>query len=197
MKHLFIAIAVVLFALSVSAQEEFLFQFKDAKGKYGFKDMMTNKVVIPAQYDEVGNFMREANLAWVKKNKKYGFIDNKGKLIVPLIYDFALDFTNGRALVNKGRHTTEDPAGYKPGKYGFIDKTDKEVIPLIYTEAEFFNEDRARVGNGEKVGFIDPSGKEVIPLIYDDADLHFKEGKVEVTLGEKTFFIDKNGKKVK
>ena len=29
--------------------------------------MMTNKVVIPAQYDEVGNFMREANLAWVKK----------------------------------------------------------------------------------------------------------------------------------
>ena len=51
-------------------------------------------------------------MAKVKKNNKYGFIDFKDKkLVIPLIYDNALNFNTGVAPVKKGT------------KWGVIDKT--------------------------------------------------------------------------
>ena len=35
----------------------------------------------------------------VKKNGKYGYINKKGKLIIPLIYEKALPFKNNKAII--------------------------------------------------------------------------------------------------
>ncbi|MBK7505883.1 MAG: WG repeat-containing protein [Bacteroidetes bacterium] len=48
---------------------------------------------------------------------KFGFLDNSGKEVIPLIYDDAFRFSEGLAIVEKN------------GKSGYIDKTGKEVIP--------------------------------------------------------------------
>ncbi|MBR5028815.1 MAG: WG repeat-containing protein [Bacteroidales bacterium] len=41
-------------------------------------------------------------LARVKKNRKWGFIDKCGKVVVPLEYDDAYNFSEGLAVVWKG-----------------------------------------------------------------------------------------------
>ena len=58
--------------------------------------------------------------AEVMINGKWGFIDESGKEVVPLIYDYIESFENGFAevMIND--------------KWGFIDESGKEVVPLIY-----------------------------------------------------------------
>ncbi|RLG25198.1 WG repeat-containing protein, partial [Methanosarcinales archaeon] len=52
-------------------------------------------------------------LARVVKNGKYGFVDKKGKIVIPLKYDNAGSFSEGLAWVEKD------------GKEGFVDKKGK------------------------------------------------------------------------
>lgn len=54
----------------------------------------------------------------MKKDGKIGFINEKGKLVIPLIYDNVSYFEkNGLVKVSKNR------------KFGFINKEGKEIIP--------------------------------------------------------------------
>jgi hypothetical protein len=48
------------------------------------------------RYDYVGNFKEER--ARVRLNGKYGFVDTEGNEIVPLKYDWADSFYDGRAV---------------------------------------------------------------------------------------------------
>ena len=66
-------------------------------------------------------------LARIERDGKYGFIDQTGKVVIPLNYDDTWSFSEGLALVSRN------------GKYGFIDKTSKVVIPLKYDKADSFN----------------------------------------------------------
>ena len=61
------------------------------------------------KYDYVGKFSSNG-LAYVKLNGKYGFIDQTGKIIIPLKYDYVGDFFDRLAYVELN------------GKYGFINK---------------------------------------------------------------------------
>ena len=114
-------------------------------------------------------------------NKKFGFIDKTGKVVIPLIYDYAWHFSEGLAGVEKN------------GKRGFVDKTGKVVIPLIYDDAGWFSEGLAEVGKNGKYGFVDKTGKVVVPLIYDYA-YHFYNGEAEVSVDDEHFYIDKEGR---
>jgi hypothetical protein len=115
------------------------------------------------------------DLAAVKKNDKWGFIDKTGKVVIDLIYDYEYDmytaehqypFKDGRAKV------------YKNGKYGMIDKNGIEVIPTIYDNIRYFlNSDGSGYKydggyviavNDGKYGILDYyTGEIVVPLIYD------------------------------
>ena len=63
------------------------------------------------EYDFVDSFSER--LARVVKNGKYGFVDKKGKIVIPLKYDNAGSFSEGLAWVEKD------------GKEGFVDKKGK------------------------------------------------------------------------
>jgi hypothetical protein len=128
-------------------------------------------------------------LAKVSRNGFKGYIDNTGKEVIPLIYDYALDFSDGLAKVRND--------GYSYSyKWGCIDKTGKEVISLIYTDISHFSDGLAWVLNdGYKWGCIDKTGKEVIPFIYDEAG-GFSEGLAAVRKDNRWGFIDKAGKEV-
>jgi len=62
-------------------------------------------------------------MAAVRQNGKYGFVDQKGKEIVPPKYDHTWKFIGGYAAVKLN------------DKYGFIDQKGKLVVPLIYEGA--------------------------------------------------------------
>ncbi len=154
--------------------------FDDAEPSVGFVDK-TGKVIIPAEYEQAGNFSE--GFAWAQKNRKLGFIDKTGKALTPFQYDAAGGFSDGMAIVKKN------------GKFGFIDTTGKEVIPCAYDDVWAFCQGLAAVKNGGKWGFIDKTGKEVIPFQYDEAS-GFYQGLTAVKKGGKWGFIDKAGETV-
>ena len=122
-------------------------------------------------------------LIMVSCNHKKGFMDKRGVLVIPCIYEEARSFSDGLASVKK------------EGKWGFIDKNGKEVITYKYDYAESFSEGCARVTRAGKSGFIDKDGNEFIPCKYDYA-FPFSEGIARVENGGKYGFIDKNGEEI-
>lgn len=53
-----------------------------------------------SEYDFVGDFSE--GLARVRKADKWGYIDEEGNEVIPLIYDYAHDFHNGTTSVKFG-----------------------------------------------------------------------------------------------
>lgn len=81
-----------------------------------FDDVGPWKIISPAQ-------SKTAYSAFVKKNGKYGYIDDQGNYLVKPLFDDARDFWIGH---------------YAPvkvyGKWGFIEQTGQFVVPPIFSE---------------------------------------------------------------
>ncbi|MDF2804731.1 MAG: hypothetical protein K0S61_4636 [Anaerocolumna sp.] len=115
---------------------------------------------------------------------EYGFLDQKGKEAVPLIYDDAQGFSEGLAAVRKD------------GKCGYVDKTGKVIIPFVYDSAWSFSDGFARVIKDKKWYYIDKTGKNVIgPLDYEEVS-DFKNGFATIESYYTYGLIDKKGKVV-
>lgn len=87
------------------------------------------------KYDEVGVF--ENDLAYVRKNKKYGYVDKNGKEIIPCIYTYVGAFNEqGIVWVNKN------------GKYGIYNINGKVILPAEYDAISTFNKNtKSKDGN--------------------------------------------------
>ncbi|MCB0708408.1 MAG: WG repeat-containing protein [Chitinophagaceae bacterium] len=97
-------------------------------------------------------------------NKKYGFKDTKGNIVVQPKYDDVHDFSESMAVVNVGgtRYGLSNGGSYvRGGKWGFIDKTGKEVIKLQYENANSFKNNKAKVTLNSRDFYIDKTGKEI------------------------------------
>ncbi len=68
------------------------------------------------------------NLSVFKENDKYGYINKKGKIVIPAIYEYAYPFVNRMAYVELN------------GKSGFINKKGKEIISIKYNQLWLENE---------------------------------------------------------
>ncbi|MEG0798795.1 MAG: WG repeat-containing protein, partial [Acidaminococcaceae bacterium] len=151
---------------------------------------VTVEEVLPPtlEYDRVGALSE--GLAWVQiksntnpgNDVKCGYIDEAGKVVIPLEYSYADDFQEGLALVKKD------------GKLSFIDKTGKTVIPIEYGNARSFSEGLAAVEKDGKWGFINKIGETVIPFEYSWIESGFNDGLAIVGAEGDQFFIDTTGK---
>lgn len=131
-------------------------------------------------------------MAIVIENKKYGLIDNMGKLVVPCIYEEIKSFDINTF---KGELT----AAKKDGKWGFIDKKGKVVIPFEY-EMQVYSivghticNDKMRVKKNGKWGIIDMNGQMEIPCKYDSIG-DFNYGLAPAKIGYKYVYINMQGK---
>ncbi|WP_235846933.1 WG repeat-containing protein [Neobacillus soli] len=156
---------------------------------------------------------------------KWGYIDEKGKFILPSIYEHAADFQdNDLAIVglkdhtgvinadgylivepkyntinsfSEGRAIVNDAQGFK-----VIDESGKEITAKAYSYIGDFKEGRALIADTEVnsqylYGYLNKRGKEVIPLSYEIAS-DFNQGKavVKSKYGQYTL-IDLTGKVLK
>jgi hypothetical protein len=151
-------------------------------------------------------------------NGKWGYINSKGKLVLPAAYDDARLFREGLAAVQKGiawnfiaedgRSISREPyrrarsfmEGYaaveNANGWGFIDTQGVTVIPNQYRGAGDFSERRAPVLTDKGWGFIDPTGKFVIKPEFEEVG-RFREGLARVRKKHRSwFYIDPNGRKV-
>ena len=97
-------------------------------------------------YEYVDGYVEE--LARVRLNDKWGFIDKSGTLVIPCKYDYSGSFSEGLAGIQLN------------GKYGFIDKSGTEVIPCKYDGGESFKNGRAHVYLNGINGYVNMSGVE-------------------------------------
>lgn len=122
---------------------------------------------------------------------RFGYKDEKGKIVVEDIYIEVCDFKDGMGKVQLPNH-----------KYGYIDATGKVVIPIKFTYLGDFHEGLAYASvdaHGEYYGYIDKTGKFIIQPRYVRAN-DFKNGIAEVASDAsgnfKYGYIDKTGKVV-
>lgn len=131
-------------------------------GKWGYIDIK-NREIINFKYDEV-NFFSE-DLAAVVMDKKVGFINKKGDIVINPKFDFSWNSSGNYNFKNNLC------AFFKDKKWGFIDKTGKEIIPPIYEYVGCFNNEKSIVGLNKKFGIINKKGEIVLPIIYDKIQL--------------------------
>lgn len=96
-------------------------------GKEGYIDI-TEKVLIPFIYDNVGVFSTDVELASVIKDGKQGFINRKGEVIIPLEYDgnsYNTNFHSGVAILTKNK------------RYGVINAQNNIIIPFEYEKIKY------------------------------------------------------------
>ncbi|MCK4668082.1 WG repeat-containing protein [Candidatus Dependentiae bacterium] len=128
------------------------------KGGYLFINKNGEIVIEPNDYKWVRDF--HEGLCAVSKigdpglsfweSKECGFIDKKGKLVIPLKFDCVFNFSEGQCKFRDNKNL----------KYGFIGKKGMIIIPAKYDEAGDFNQGISLVKFNDKKGYINKDGVE-------------------------------------
>ena len=96
-----------------------------------------------------------------KRNGRWGFIDQMGKLVIQCKYAdvFGIHYVykEGLACVANNNY-----------KFGFIDKQGNICIPFVYDFAYNFSDGMAMVNSNDHWGVINHDGKLIVPFIYDE-----------------------------
>jgi hypothetical protein len=113
------------------------------------------------------------DLLVIVQNGKYGYINHRGKIVIPPQFIWAEDFWNGYGTAYVcGRYVSMDAKG-----------TIAALIPRPGLHAQ---------KSGEKFGFVNASGQFKIKPIFDDV-LPFSEGLAAIQLGDKWGFVNNSG----
>lgn len=167
-------------------------QSADTRG--GFFNMK-GELVIPFQFYVAGEgffgTFHEGRCPFYDDQKQlWGFIDTKGKVVVPPTYSYVYNYNDGAAITFLSEKMEDSEDNIE--STGIIDLNGKPLFEGYSVEFGF-NERRIPIYRDEKYGYGDPRGRVVIPLEYDKADL-FSEGLACVSKGELSGFIDTTGK---
>lgn len=114
-------------------------------------------IELPKGADPIGRFSE--GRAWFILRGKWGCIDPSGRVIVPPSYDRAEEFSDGAAVVVRGR-LRRSPRNPELPRYGFVDRDGREMLPLEYRYARRFGDGLAPVmrANARTFEFIDRTG---------------------------------------
>lgn len=188
-------------------------------GKWGIAN--GNEIIITPKYDYVSS-LNAHNLLKVAQNGKYGYINLRGEIVIPLQYEQITDFFQGITFAQRGYLNTSllynkrseksksvsvkniDSIGttfyqgliwFAQGrKYGLLDTLGNIIAPAKFFQIKPFHENRAAV-KLNLWGFVNTNGKIVIPTNYQEVT-DFSEGKAGVFNGQYWTFIDRRGKQL-
>lgn len=153
-------------------------------------------------------------LCRICKERKCGFIDVNGDVVIPLIYDFVNDFRGGFSKVIKngleifintsGKEFQENKAGFEDG-YRFKRVNENFYVyenilgdKIFDFEGEIksphYKNGLVIVEKSGKKGALDRVGTLTIPIIYDD--LRIENGSVIAKEKEKVWILNKKGEKL-
>ncbi|MDR2964095.1 MAG: WG repeat-containing protein [Bacteroidales bacterium] len=144
----------------INTSGETVFSLKQALGVYSFSEGLA---------------------LFATADKKFGFVDTEGRVVINPQFEEALPFSEGLAAIEQ------------KGKWGFIDKTGKIVINPQFNRVSWFVNGKAAVYNGKQWGFIDNKGSYVINPQFDRAG-DFNEGFAVILQGKLYGYITKEGK---
>ena len=177
-ENIFMIVALLLMHLTASAQKTVPVR-DDKKGLYGLKKEGNDKWVLKPKYHSIGNFHEGLAHVVMWSNKYYkngknklfqkmytGYIDETGKLVIPMIFHGGDNFCEGRAVVS----IVTDPSGIHKKRYGYIDHDGNYAVYPQFDFADDFENGRAKVRKFEFVNgqiknyyaYIDYDGNYII-----------------------------------
>ena len=170
------------------------FQFINIKGEVLPTDITGFKLI--EGFIGIGGLQGFSNgMLAISKDKKWGFFNTEGSLVIELNYDEVTIFHNNYCIAKKGdvffildksgvakeitgasftefKHFSEDLAPFKTDEKtsGFINTDGEIVIPANFLSVGYFADDAAWAkSNNNKVGFIDKTGNWIIEPQFDVA----------------------------
>ncbi|UVI27576.1 WG repeat-containing protein [Paenibacillus spongiae] len=126
-------------------------------------------------------------------NGKFGYIDERGNIIIEPAFVYAQPFQEGRAVVNTSEGVRSS--------YGLIDKQGKFIIEPVYNEIRQLGEERLALGKaideakpyiGSIFAIANLSGKLLSDFIYDSVG-DYKNGLASASDRNQTYWIDRSG----
>ena len=156
--------------------------------KKGFADKYGN-ILLPTEYREDYEQFSEG-LMVLEKDKKFGFTNTMGQIVIPLIYDEAGKFNEGLAPVLKN------------GKWGFINSKGETIIDFKFVgvvtsfQNGFASYGKRNFSSGAHYtsdlwGTINKKGNIVIKNKYNNVTTGYNENFV-VEIDGKKLLIDRN-----
>lgn len=184
--------------------------------KYNYHDctmygLMSSKktVVTEMEFDEIRDFNN--GRACAMKNKKWGYIDEKGEEIyerIVLSNGFIRErsiFNDKCRLINSTDQVIVDFSyqdiddfieqyarvftGYN---WGVINERGEKTIPCEYSELGNIQDGKLKAKKSGSWGIIDTENKIIVPLKYDELG-EYRRGKIKARLSSKWGFVDGEG----
>ena len=175
---------------------EGLINFKK-DNKMGFLDK-TNKIIIPAMYDNYSSF--SDGLAAVKTipDGKYGYIDKNNNMVIAAQYEDANPFYSGYTSVAKKKSYTSGSAGKAsvtvPGQWVVINKAGKIIQERTFDRVSPLNAGGLFIieSNGKK-GTMNTGGMPILPMEYTDVTIDKSGYAIFKTLDKKYGMMNNTG----
>ena len=176
-------------------QQLYLYVLKNYAGQYWFYYPLSNEIVTKAiralsnPQEERAVYLFPAPIKEVG-GTKWGYINAKGKFVLPPAYEEAQDFhDNGLAIMRL------------LDKAGVIDSKGYFIVKPKYDTIQPFSEGRAIVNDRQGTKVIDESGKEITERAYSVIMPEYKEGRVAAAIedehGQYVYgYLNKRGKEV-
>src|SRR3954463_5996647 len=142
--------------------------------------LISTVLLAPLRGQQTGRLGPADGLLSVTVDGKHGYIDIAGRMVIPPAFDFAWQFSEGRA------------SAWQNGRAGFIDRSGKFVIPPQFEYAKVFEEGLAEVELGGLWGFVGTDGQLSIQPQFEETR-SFAEGRAPVRMDGLWGYIDKAG----
>lgn len=138
-------------------EQETIIEYVSDGGKWiiNMNGQIVSRELPPTEQTELV-FPATEGLRMIKRNGRYGFIDNHARLMIPNRYEEARPFNDGLAPI-KIRN-----------KWGFINHDDKIVVQPVYEAVAQFADGRCTVKQNGKYGLINTIGELLLPARYDE-----------------------------
>ena len=152
------------------------------KQYYGYGGMIFYYGGYDYQSSEHLSPISDLSIIPTQQNKKWGFADKDGNIIINAKYDFVRTFTGNVARIKL------------ENKWGLIDKNGKEIVIPQYDKIKptYDNDSIFYIYKGKKYGIMDINGKELVPPLFDNVSPYNYESK----FSNKTHFKVIRGKKM-
>lgn len=176
---------------------------EEGEQRVGFVSQRTGKEIIPLNYASASyypyapqlNEFSEGLIAMKLPSEKWGYLDNKGKAVIPFDYSYGKRFSEGLAPVCQWTDEEDNLCGY-------IDKDNQLILPFSYDGVEPFSEGLATVYRFEndriESGVIDRQGNFLIAYQPNRKIGPFSEGLAPIVdmTNAKQGFINRAGELV-
>lgn len=144
-----------------------------------FDGRITARQLAPAETTEK-IFPASEGLRGIKRQGKYGFIDDLGRLRIANRYEDIKPFSEGLAAF-KIRN-----------KWGFINRDEKIIVHPAYDEVTPFANGHSLVKQKGLIGYMDNEGRIVLPVRYNSVEV-LKTKRLLITLNGLKGLADENG----